>query len=917
MGAAAKMGLVLFTALLVLGVVGAGVAVAGFASLSQSLPKPELLEQIELPEQSIVWDRTHEVELARFGEFNREVVTFDEIPPVLVDATTAIEDASFWDNAGFDPIGIVAAGVDAIRGRPRGASTITQQLVRQRLLTVDGEAQTEVTASRKIKEIIQSIRVTQAFPGEEGKQRIIAAYLNQNYYGNESYGVAAAADTYFGKELSELTLAEAAIIAALPQAPSSYDLVQNAVEECLEPGEEEDSCAKSQLVVPEETRIVQRRNLVLDQMAKGRTPLTKDEFTDADFEAARAEKVVLAAQVKPQWKASHFVWQVRRELTARLCPEDTETCRIIERGGLDVTSTLDWRLQEMAEKWVKAAVVVPHAKNPEARAKALGLDYEPWMRNLRTKDLRNGALVAMDYQTGELVAYVGSANSAATKATKKFQPRFDVIADGWRQPGSAFKPIVYGSGIDNRTITAASMFMDVVTDFGDGDPPTDADNLERGPVRTRNALQFSLNIPAVKAGVVIGNDTIQATAESMGIEFRNGEVDAGTSFPLGVEEVRPLDLIRAYGVLGDAGKLADQTTIITVDRSNGEPLLTEEDRAAPEQVLDPGAAYIVTNTLAGNTNPSINPFWGRFRITDDGKRRPATLKTGTNNDAKDLNAYGYIAAPSKAERADGEYALAVGAWNGNSDNSLVSTPQRPLFSIDVTTHVWQGFLDEATTGWSINSFKRPDEGLVVVAVDPWTGLRAGPGDPSVEELFIVGTEPTANVPQDDRCGEAVFQVAGFEIQHDNWMEANEGWMARAERGPGVRGGPENTRTAYFMNNSFNPYGRSWGPLIGNGDGCGSPSPSASASLDPCDPLYSPDPLASIDPLATPVVCPSQSAIPSDMPSESVPAETPPPTEPPTAPPTAAPTEPPTAPPTEPPTAAPSVAPSAEAQPDAP
>ena len=284
-----------------------------------------------LPEQSIVWDREHEVELARFGEFNREVVAFEDIPPVLIDATTAIEDASFWENAGFDPIGIAAAGIDSLRGRPRGASTITQQLVRQRLLTNDSSAVTELSASRKLKEIIQSIRVTQAFEGPDGKQRIMAAYLNQNYYGNESYGVAAAAKGYFGKELKDLTLAEAAIIAAIPQAPSAYDLVRNAEEQCVDPNEPEDACTKTQLVVPEDTRIVQRRNQVLDQMSRGRTPLTKDQFTDADFEAAKAEPVVVAPQKSTQWKANHFVWQVREELTAKLCRGRGDVHR--DRGG--------------------------------------------------------------------------------------------------------------------------------------------------------------------------------------------------------------------------------------------------------------------------------------------------------------------------------------------------------------------------------------------------------------------------------------------------------------------------------------------------------------------------------------------------------------------------------------------------------
>ncbi|HEU0244420.1 MAG TPA: transglycosylase domain-containing protein, partial [Candidatus Limnocylindrales bacterium] len=875
-GGAARMGLVLFTALLVLGIVGAGVAIAGFTQLSNGLPDPKMLEKIQLPEQSVIWDREHKVELARFGEFNRDVVAFKDIPPVLVDATTAIEDSSFWDNAGFDPVGIVAAGIDAIRGRPRGASTITQQLVRQRLLTQDSTPVTELSASRKVKEIIQSIRVTQAYSGPDGKQRIMAAYLNQNYYGNESYGVAAAAKGYFGKDLKDLTLAEAAIIAALPQSPSTYDLVRNAEEECLVPGDTEDTCKESQLVVPADTRIVQRRNLVLDQMARGRTPLTGDRYTAADYEAAKAEKVVLAPQKSSQWLASQFVWQVRKELTDRLC-DGAETCPKIERGGLDVTTSLDWRLQKLAEKWVKAATIVPHAKSPAATAKSLGLTYEDWMKNLRNKDLRNGALIAQDYQTGEIVAYVGSANADATRATKKFQPRFDVLADGFRQPGSAFKPIVYGTGIANRSITAASMFMDVVTDFGGGYTPTDADNLERGPVRVRDALRFSLNIPAVKALATIGNDAVQQQAEAMGIRFRGGKTNAGLSFALGVEEVRPRDLVRAYGVLADGGKLAEQTTLLTVIDNAGETLVGPDTRKAPAEVMDPGAAGIVTDILAGNTDPRQNPFWGQFAITQGGKRRPATLKTGTNNDAKDLNAYGYIGAPSKAERNDGEYALAVGVWNGNSDNSVVSTPGQPLFSIDVSTYVWQGFLKEATKGWNINGFRKPD-GLQTVAVDPWTGLVAQAGGRSVDELFLAGTAPSATVPQDSRCGAGVLGVAGFEKDHDAWLKADQGWLARARRGAGVRGGPQGTRTAYFYNGLFNPYGRSWGPLLGSGTGCASASPSASPSLDPCASL---DPLASVDPLAPAVSCPPPSSSPSASPSETPPVATPAPTEAPT------------------------------------
>src|SRR3974390_819977 len=231
------------------------------------------------------------------------------------------------------------------------------------------------------------------------------------------------------------------------------------------------------------------------------------------------------------------------------------------------------RLQGIAEKWVKAAAIVPHAKNPAAAAKALGLPYQAWMKNLTNKSLYNGALIAQDYQTGDIVAYVGSADPNATKATKQFQPKFDVLADGWRQPGSAWKPIMYATGIADKYITAGSVFMDVTTNMGGGYTPTDADMLERGPVRVQDALRFSLNIPAVKALSIIGVPRVQAQAQAMGITFQNGKVNAGLSFALGVAEVHGIDMVRAYGTLADGGQLVDQTTLISVKDPSGTLLI--------------------------------------------------------------------------------------------------------------------------------------------------------------------------------------------------------------------------------------------------------------------------------------------------------------------------------------------------------
>jgi membrane peptidoglycan carboxypeptidase len=874
-----------------LGAIAALGTVGVYNALATNLPNPNTLESYALPEETVVYDRTGKIELARFGDFKREVVTFDQIPKVLIDATTAVEDKTFWDNAGFDPVAIINAGIGSIRGDSRGASTITQQLVRARLLPQDLVTDPHRTAERKLKEIIQSIRLTEAYPGDVGKQKIITAYLNQNYYGNQTYGVKAAVETYFGIPLDQVDPAQAAIIAGLPKSPSNYDLVRNHIDACKTPVADGQDCPAKDatLVVPPDTTVVQRRNQILELMSQGdRTPLSGNQYSAADFKAAESEPVILASQITPNWIAPHFVWAVRDELANQVCGEGVQTCDRLDQGGLRVTTTLDVNLQKIAEKWVKAAAIVPKAKDPTAAAKALGFKkLEPWMANLKNKNLRNSALVAVDYQTGELVAYVGSADYYATSTRPEFQPQYDVVGKGYRQPGSAFKPFNYVTAINDRKITAGTMLMDVGTDFGNKYTPADADNLERGPVRVRNALQFSLNIPAVKTAAINTPQHVLAKAQDFGMVFQS-KPDVGVAVALGVQEVRPVDLVSAYGALADGGKVVPHTTILSIQDRNGNDLpgVPPYQPPAGKQVVSPQAAYIVTDILSGNTNPNVNPFWGKFEVDGPGGRRPATLKTGTNNDAKDLNAYGYIAPPTDAGRQQGAYALAVGVWDGNSDNSLVSTPSRPIFSIDVATYVWQGFLQEASAKWPVTNFDRPKDGLVQVKIDPFTGFKADTSTRNaVNEWFIAGTEPKDILPA-NTCGVDVIAAVNVETSHDTWMQADRDWLRRAERGPGVSGGPNHDRTAYFYNGLFHPYGSSWGVVVGGT--CGQPSPTPSCFVVPTpDPsgvtpsfeVPTPDPSTGI--AAQP--CPPASAPPSVAPSvePTPPASEPPPTEVPT------------------------------------
>ena len=844
--------LFLFLILAVVGVAGATASVAAYTYLARDLADPKAaLDDLGFTQQTAVYDRTGKVRLALLGADRREVVTFADIPPALIDATTSIEDKTFWENSGFDPAGFIAAAVDTIQGRDRGGSTITQQLVRARLLpptAFEGSVY-----ERKAKEIIQSIRLTEVYPGEAGKQTIIEKYLNQNFYGNRSYGVAAAARSYFNKDLKDLTLAQSALLAGIPQSPTRFDLVTNAVEETYK-----DSKGNEQehFVVPPTSEIVQRRNFILDLM-KTRSVLTKGQYTDADYEAAKVEPVVLGSQAAARWKAPQFVWQVRDELGEILCGDATE-CQKIDTGGYQVSTTLDYRMQRIVEKWVFAAAMVPNSRNQDQILRNRGIPRREWswIKQLTGHNIHNAASGVVDYRTGEVLAYSGSASYTA-KGNKKFQPQFDVLSSGFRQPGSSIKPLVYLTGLDDETMTAATMFMDVVTNFAPSGArawyPTQADSAERGPVRLRSALQFSLNIPAIKAGIINGIDHTYNRFKDYGLTFQAGTSPV-VSESIGTLGVHPIDMISAYGAIADGGVLMPRHTILEVKDSSGN-VVWPPNNAKPsgERVASRGAAYIMTDILAGNTQLSVNPFWGKWRITDGvgGSRvRPAAYKTGTTSDNKDVHAYGYLAPPSNKKLP----ALVAGVWMGNSD----STPNDGKLSLDTSAPLWSAILSDVSKGMPIEGFGRTKpKGLETATVDAFTGMKPSGGTrKTVEELFLPGTAPkrSANagvaVDVDAASGlrwregcvgpmvtRTFIDFSDVESGYRSWQRADIGWQARAARGPGVSGGPKGTHTAYLYGGGFYPFGASWGGRFAPSKTCklAPPPPTPCISLDPFNP----------------------------------------------------------------------------------
>ena len=841
--------LLLFSSFLVLGGVGFIGTVSAYAFYSRDLPDPkDGLEKIGFEQPSIVYDRTGTVELARFGVLRRELITFDQIPLEMIDATTAIEDKDFWTNPGFDIGAIVSAGLDTLAGRPRGASTITQQLVRARLLPA--EAFEGSVYDRKIREIIQSIRLTQAYPGQDGKEAIMAAYLNQNFYGNQSYGVKAAALGYFGTELDKLTLAQYAVLAAIPQSPTKFDLMRNALRDCAVEVAEDQECPADQvtLTVPPTAEIVGRRNQVLEFM-KTRSILSGHLHEIEEYEAAKDEPLVLTPIESPPWKAPHFVWQVRKQLGALLCgPENAETCEAVDTGGYRVTTSLDWEMQQVVEKWLYATARVTHRKNPAPEWDRLGIPESEfdWLRNLRGSEIHNGAAAIQDYRTGEILAYGGSAQYYA-EGNEKFQPQYDVLSDGFRQPGSAIKPLNYIVGLDDHTMTASTMFMDVVTEFGRRGSggsflPTQADGLERGPVLMRGALQFSFNIPSIKAGLINGIDhAFTEWKNEWGLSYPPGAIPV-VSQSVGAIETHPIELLGAYSAIANGGVLMPRTMIMEVKDKDGEVVYpTAEDERVGKRVATEQAAYIITDIMAGNTNPQVNPVWGRWRIIEqeeDGTtRRPAAYKTGTTNDRKDVAAYGYLAPPEDPNAP----ALAVGVWMGNSD----STPNRDSLSLASSAPTWSRILTEVSQDLPIARFQAPG-GLVEAEVDAFSGLLPGPGTvETVREIFIEGTEPkqrdNLHVPVDidtatgllwqDGCTgprdtRLFLDFSQAEPRFPEWQRYTQGWAERAARGVGVRGGPKRTRTMYFYNLSFTPFGATWGGRF-------KPTEVCSAQPQPC------------------------------------------------------------------------------------
>ena len=553
----------------------------------------------KLFETTRLYDRNG-VLLAEFYEEGRRTwVTLDQISPALITATVATEDASFFTNRGVDSRRMVGAALQNVQTQSiaSGASTITMQLARN--LFLDPSARFEQTLDRKLHEIGLAHDLTILFSKEE----LLEIYLNLVNYGHLAYGPEAAAQVYFGKSAIDLNWAEATILAGVPQQPAAYDLFRNFV------------AAK------------ERQRVVLDLLV--RHEMLPQEEADAVFE----ENIFLVASSEQEdLLAPHFVFYVEEALEERMAEAlGVEDGRWeMRRSGMHIVTTLDMPMQRLAEeemrKWIDK----------------VGEAYR----------MTNGALVAIQPQTGELLAMVGGIDFREKDAGQVN------LATSLRQPGSSFKPILYATALTEDMISPATVIWDTPTAFtvgmGHVYAPRNYDRKFHGPVTVRTALANSYNVPAVKLLASLGNEHLVAKAKDFGITSFTREPNSyGLSLSLGAAEVTLLELTNAFRTFANQGLFSPpQFALFMVDdlgRYRSTPAVEQK------RIIPAGVAFQIADILSDNEarksafgpNSSLN------------LSRPAAAKTGTTTNFKDNWTVGFT-----------RY-LVAGVWTGNSDGQTM------------------------------------------------------------------------------------------------------------------------------------------------------------------------------------------------------------------------------------------------------
>lgn len=561
--------------------ISCGMVLTGFLLIWVStfkIPSLDTIEERKVSQSTKIYDNTGKILLYDvYQKAKRTIVPIENISPYIKEATISIEDKDFYTHRGFKPTSFlraVLANTLSI-GYSQGGSTITQQVVKNSILIGDK------TITRKLKEIALALKLDRLLP----KEQILSMYLNENPYGGSIYGVEEASQTFFGKTSADVTLAEAAYLAALPQAPTYYS-PYGANKEKLD----------------------ERKDLVLSEM------LRDGKINKEDYDKALKEQVEFIPKGNLGIKAPHFVIFIKDYLEKKYGAD------VLEQGGLRVTTTLNYELQAKAEEVAKKYAEI----------------------NERDFNGTNDAFVALDPKTGGILTMVGSRDYF----DKKIDGNFNVTT-AHRQPGSTFKPFVYAEAFV-KGYTPDTVLFDVPTQFSTKCStenmtsengcysPKNYDDKFRGPMTLRDSLAQSINVPSVKILYLAGiKDSIEL-AKSMGITSLGSANDYGLTLVLGGGEVSLLEMTSAYGVFATEGYKNNYTGILKVEDKSGNIL--EEIKPRPIQVLDSEVSRKISDILSDNV--ARTPLYGANSVINF-PGRDVAVKTGTTNDYRDAWIIGY------------------------------------------------------------------------------------------------------------------------------------------------------------------------------------------------------------------------------------------------------------------------------------
>lgn len=673
-----SMAMVALTFLIVIGV-GAALLAAGYAYIVSLLPAQVELRAIAAKQSTKIYDRRGDLLYEVFDERSgrRTIVPPEQISPLLKQAVIATEDPSFYQNSGVDVQGVARAFyyLWMNQGPTVGGSTITQQLVKNTMLTP------EVTLTRKLTEGVYAMELTRRYT----KDQILAMYLNEINFGNMSYGVQSAAQSYFHKDVSQLNLNEASLLAGLPQSPAVYDPCRN----------------------PQAARA--RQQIVLNSMVR------ENYITRADARTAAEETAIVLASDEFQkncnagiaQKYPHFVEYVREQLELKYGAE------LVYRGGLQVYTSIDPQIQAIAEQ--------------EAR-KQIDL--------IRSKNVRSASVVVMNPTTGEIYAMVGSVNFYDLTIDGQVN-----VANRLRQPGSSIKPINYVTALE-KGWTLATPLLDTRISFpGFPQPyiPVNYDGKMHGTVSVRTALANSYNIPAIKTLYYVTVPRMIASAQRFGITTFGDPNRYGLALTLGGGEVKLVELTGAYAVFANEGKRAPVTPFTKIIDGEGNVVFDVQlQKTTAQTVLDPRYAYLITSVLSDNKartpafgqNSPLKLCLNGTSTCKEDQIRPAAVKTGTTNDFRDNWTIGYTPE------------LVVGVWVGNPRNE----PMQNVTGISGAAPIWHNVMTRVYAERAPFKAVKPHTfripvGLVKASVCASTGLEPTSNCNRTEEIFLAEETP--------------------------------------------------------------------------------------------------------------------------------------------------------------------------------